>query len=318
MYKDYKQIKLWQGLLVLGIAAVIIFVAAPAVLKPLGMYGSLLAEWLMLAVTLVLVLAFGSRPAELIPLKRPTGSGIFGTLLMWVGSFLVEITLILILSIFFPEDILSVNAGLGESLVSIPFLVAFLIIAVTPAVCEEVVFRGVFLKSLNPQKHKWAAILICGIIFGIFHGDVFRFVPTAIGGAVMAYILLESGNMFYNCFFHFVNNLLPVILLFSMKDVYKEIYENAYKEMEAWSVPGYQAASVTGAGIYMIMCAAAPACLYIGNYLLHSRTPGYREKLFPSGKPGTVIALIAISALLFFAGVILTVYGVIRTAIPMI
>lgn len=318
MYKKYKQIKLWQGLLVLGLAAVIIFVAAPLFLRPLGMYGSLLAEWLMLAVTLVLVLAFGSRPAELIPLKKPTGSGIFGTLLMWVGAFLVEITLILILSIFFPEDILSVNAGLSESLVSIPFLAAFLIIAVTPAICEEVVFRGVFLKSLNPQKHKWAAIVICGVIFGVFHGDVFRFVPTAIGGVVMAYILLENGNMFYNCFFHFINNLLPVILLFSMKDVYKDIYGNMHKGMEVWSAPGYQETLVTSVGIYMIMCAAAPACLYIGNYLLHNHTPGYRQKLFPSGKPGTVITLIIISVLLFFAGTILTVYGLIRAVMPMI
>lgn len=318
MYKDYKQIKLWQGVLVLGLAAVIIFVAAPVFLRPLGMYGTLLAEWLMLAVTLVLVLAFGSRPGELIPLKRPTGSGIFGTLLMWVGAFLVEITLILILSIFFPEDILSVNAGLSESLVSIPFWAAFLIIAVTPAVCEEVVFRGVFLKSLNPQKHKWAAIAICGVIFGIFHGDVFRFVPTAIGGVVMAYILLESGNMFYNCFFHFINNLLPVILLFSMKDVYKDVYENVHKGMEVWSTPGYQETLVTSVGVYMIMCAAAPGCLYIGNYLLHSHTPGYREKLFPSGKPGTVIALIIISVLLFLVGTILTVYGLIRAVMPMI
>ncbi|CUX40713.1 type II CAAX endopeptidase family protein [Clostridium sp. C105KSO13] len=302
MYKEYKQIKLWQGVLVLVLAAVILFIIAPVFLSPLGMYGSLLAEWMMLAVTLGLIMAFGHRPGKLLPLKKPTGAGIFGTLLMWAGAFLVEMTIILILSIFFPEDISDVNTGLSQAMLNIPFLAAFLIIAITPAICEEVVFRGVFLKSLNPRKHKWAAILICGIIFGMFHGDVFRFVPTAIGGTVMAYILLESDNMFYNFFFHFINNILPLILLFSMKDM--------YKDMEVWSGQGYQPLPVVSAGVYMMMCAAAPSCLYIGNYFLHSNTLGYRDTLFPRGKQAPAIILVVTSFALFFAGAALTLYGI--------
>ncbi|HAX52667.1 type II CAAX endopeptidase family protein [Muricomes intestini] len=308
MYKDYKQIKFWQGLLVVVLAAVIIFIIAPVFLAPIGMYGTLLAEWMMLAVTLGLVMAFGHRPGDLLPLKKPSGAGVFGTLLMWVGAYLVEMTLILVLSIFFPEDILDVNAGLSQAMVDIPFLAAFLIIAVTPAICEEVVFRGVFLKSLNSREHKWMAILICGIIFGLFHGNVFRFIPTAIGGAVMAYILLESENMFYNCFFHFINNLLPVLLLFSMK--------NIYKNMEMWNGQGYQPMPAASAGVYMMMCAAAPSCLYIGNYLLHSKTPGYRDKLFPRGKQAPAIILVVISSTLFLAGAGLTLYGIVTMPMP--
>ncbi|MGC4018410.1 MAG: type II CAAX endopeptidase family protein [Muricomes sp.] len=308
MYNNYKQIKFWQGLLVLASAALILFVVAPAFLAPFGMYGSLIGEWLMLAVALGLILIFGNRPGAVFPLKKPTGLGTFGTVLMWVGAFLIEMTLVLVLSIFFPEDILSVNGELTAGIVNIPLLAAILIVAVTPAICEEAVFRGIFLKSLKPQKHKWAAVLICGVVFGIFHGDIFRFVPTAIGGIVMAYILLESDNMFYNCFFHFINNLLPILLLFGMKDIYKDI--------ELLSGTGYQETAVMSAGMYMMMCTAAPACLYIGNYLLHSRTIGYRDKLFPSGKPGTVIALVVVSALLFFAGLILMVCGLVKSAIP--
>lgn len=303
MYKEYKQVRFWQGLLVLVSAAAILFIIAPVFLAPMGMYGTLLAEWMMCAVTLGLIAAFGHRPGELLPLKKPAGAGVFGTLLMWVGAFLVEMTLILVLSIFFPEEILDVNTGLSQAMVETPFLAAFLIIAVTPAICEEVVFRGVFLRSLNPRKHKWAAIVGCGIVFGLFHGDVFRFVPTAIGGAVMAYILLESENMFYNFFFHFINNLLPIALLFSMKDI--------YKNMEVWGGQTYQPMPVASAGVYMMMCAAAPSCLYIGNYLLHSSTPGYRDKLFPQGKQAPAIILVVVSSALFFSGAGLILYGII-------
>lgn len=312
MNKDYKQIKLWQGLVVLISAALIIFLISPKVLSSFGLYGSLLAEWFMLVVALLLVMIFKGNLKALFPIKKPSPSGMFGTVLIWVGSFLIEITLILLLTIFFPQQILGVNAGLSSQMTDVSFIAALLIIAVTPAICEEVVFRGVFLNSLKPYKYKWAAILVSGCIFGIFHGNVFRFVPTAIGGVVMAYILLESGNMIYNCFFHFINNLLPVIILFSMSGVYEKLgvwgAENTL-DMQGVS-SGY--AIMMSAGLYMMMSAAAPSCLYIGNYLLHSRTPGYRDKLFPSGKPGIVILLIVSTVGLLIGGLALLVLGIIN------
>ena len=112
MSKNYKQLKVWQGLVVLVSAAVVIFIVSPTVLSPFGIYGSLLAEWLMLAAALGLVLAFRGNPRELFPFRRPAGAGVFGTFLMWVGAFLIEMTLVLLVSIFFMEEIQGVNAGL--------------------------------------------------------------------------------------------------------------------------------------------------------------------------------------------------------------
>lgn len=318
MYKNYKQIKLWQGLVVLVSAALIIFVVSPKALAPFGLYGTLLAEWLMLASALLLVLVFKGNPKELFPVKKPSAGGVFGTILMWVGALLIEMTLVLLLSIFFPERILNVNIGLSTQMVNVPFIAAFLIVAVTPAVCEEAVFRGVFLRSLNPEKHKWAAIMICAAVFGIFHGDPIRFVPTAIGGAVMAYILLESGNMIYNGLFHFINNLLPIVLLFGMSGVYEKLgVWNSQGTLDMTAVQGSYT-FVLSAGLYMMMCAAAPSCLYIGNYLLHSKIPGYRDKLFPSGKPGVVITLIVTSGLLFLGGAALLLIGIMSMPVTLI
>lgn len=312
MNKNYKQIKLWQGLVVLVSAAFVLFVIGAGSMVPFGLYGTLLVQWLMLAVVLILVMLFRWNPREVFPVSKPSGAGIFGTVLIWVGSFLIEITLILLLSIFFSEQIMGVNAGLSTQMIDVPFIAAFLIVAVTPAICEEAVFRGAFLQSLNPQKHKWAAILISGCVFGLFHGNVFRFVTTAIGGVVMAYMLLESKNFIYNCLFHFINNLLPVILLFGMSGVYEKL--GVWGTEGTFDMQGVQSgyAFMMSAGIYMMMCAAAPSCLYIGNYLLHSRIPGYREKLFPSGKPGIVIFLIISSVTLFIGGIALLICGIIN------
>ena len=54
--KGKKPLKIWQGVLTLLVSAVILFVAAPILLSPFGMYGSLLGELLLLGVAVGAVL----------------------------------------------------------------------------------------------------------------------------------------------------------------------------------------------------------------------------------------------------------------------
>ena len=227
--KVKKPLKIWQGVLTLLVSAVILFVAAPILLSPFGMYGSLLGELLLLGVAVGAVLLFHGNLREVFPLKKPHFSGIAGKILIWVGTFLCEMVLLLILSLFFPEQILEVNDGLSSSIAAGPFLLSFVTVAISPAICEEALFRGTFFSSLRGRLGKWAVLLISGCIFGMFHGDVFRFFPTAIGGVMMGYLLWETGNMCYNMLFHFINNALPVILLYAMQGVYSrmELYMEA-------------------------------------------------------------------------------------------
>ena len=97
---------------------------------------------------------------EVFPLKKPHFSGIAGTILIWVGTFLCEMVLLLILSLFFPEQILEVNDGLSSSIAAGPFLLSFVTVAISPAICEEVLFRGTFVSSLRGRLGKWAVLLI--------------------------------------------------------------------------------------------------------------------------------------------------------------
>lgn len=139
--KVKKPLKIWQGVLTLLVSAVILFVAAPILLSPFGMYGSLLGELLLLGVAVGAVLLFHGDLREVFPLKKPHFSGIAGTILIWVGTFLCEMVLLLILSLFFPEQILEVNDGLSSSIAAGPFLLSFVTVAISPAICEEVLFR---------------------------------------------------------------------------------------------------------------------------------------------------------------------------------
>lgn len=73
--KVKKPLKIWQGVLTLLVSAIILFVAAPILLSPFGMYGSLLGELLLLGVAVGAVLLFRGDLREVFPLKKPHFSG---------------------------------------------------------------------------------------------------------------------------------------------------------------------------------------------------------------------------------------------------
>ena len=287
--KVKKSLKIWQGVLTLLVSAVILFVAAPILLSPFGMYGSLLGELLLFGVAVGAVLLFHGDLREVFPLKKPHFSGIAGTILIWVGTFLCEMVLLLILSLFFPDQILEVNDGLSSSIAAGPFLLSFVTVAISPAICEEALFRGTFVSSLRGRLGKWAVLLISGCIFGMFHGDVFRFFPTAIGGVMMGYLLWETGNMCYNMLFHFINNALPVILLYAMQGVYSrmELY------MEAQTLAQGAQDMLPAVGMYLMMASAAPGAAFIGDFFLYRKlsdsckNTGVSHEIIPVRQTGT-------------------------------
>jgi membrane protease YdiL (CAAX protease family) len=95
------------------------------------------------------------------------------------------------------------------------FLIGFLIIAILPAVGEELAFRGMLqpaLFKLTGNIH--AAIWISAVIFSAFHFQFLGFVPRAFLGALFGYLMYWSGNLWIPVIAHFINNGLSVIMLY--------------------------------------------------------------------------------------------------------
>lgn len=90
---------------------------------------------------------------------------------------------------------MSVRAWNG--IASLTFIISFVIVSISPAICEEAVFRGVVMHSFDNGKNKWIAIVVTGLIFGAFHGNIWRFVPTALLGIMLGYIVYETDNIIY-------------------------------------------------------------------------------------------------------------------------
>ena len=106
----------------------------------------------------------------------------------------------------------SVNSKIiGSS--GMDFLLIFFALVITPAVCEEVLFRGLILSSLLNKYTPFVSITVSAILFGLFHMDVNRFLPTLILGVVFGFIVYKSKSIYLSIIAHIINNGLSVILL---------------------------------------------------------------------------------------------------------
>lgn len=89
---------------------------------------------------------------------------------------------------------------------------ALLVIAVLPALFEEVLFRGAILNSCAKTVGTVRTVFIVGFCFALFHGSPEQTVYQFICGCVFAFIAVRSGSIIPSVLMHFINNALIVIL----------------------------------------------------------------------------------------------------------
>ena len=95
------------------------------------------------------------------------------------------------------------------------YLLALVIIALAPAIVEEVFFRGTVQQLFtNWFKKPWLAILITSVIFSAIHVSYFGFLPRAMLGAILGLLFYYSKNIWMNVLAHFLNNGIAVSQLY--------------------------------------------------------------------------------------------------------
>lgn len=92
-------------------------------------------------------------------------------------------------------------------------LVNLFVVALCPAVMEELFFRGCLQHMLAEWlKRPWLAILIAAVIFSLFHGDIFGFVPRFLLGCVLGFMFYSTNSIVPNICAHFFNNATVVVM----------------------------------------------------------------------------------------------------------
>ena len=320
MENEKKQLRLWQGLLVIILAGLEVFVFSDFLPQWLGMGRSLIGELILLGTAVGAVAVFGGKFRSVFPIHKPKLTEVMGTILIYFGASQAISVVTMIEMYIAPEMVTETSIGLSSMFTSSSMIVAIIVVGIAPAICEEAVFRGVFFNSIWNQTHgKWIPIIVTAAVFGLFHGSIIRFFPTFLLGIVLGYLVYETNNMFYNVMFHAINNIIPVLVLYGMQflmqlmaralgmngsGMWNFVMDTATSQVSQLS-PAFM-------GIYMIDGGVGLAILYLGNHVLHLGREGYPKELFPKEKRKQQFIWLALALALAVTGGMMIVAGTLQ------
>lgn len=110
-------------------------------------------------------------------------------------------------SLIFPNDVSLFIMQVNE----MPLLISLFIVAIAPAICEEIAFRGAFSSGYQNVDIKRAAFMN-GLMFGFLHLNGQQFLYAFVMGILFAYIVYITGSIFSSMFVHFIFNASQLIL----------------------------------------------------------------------------------------------------------
>ncbi len=93
----------------------------------------------------------------------------------------------------------------------IGFLGVLLTVAVLPALMEEFVFRGIFLRETKDFS-LWTRAIVCGALFALYHQNPAQTAYQFVCGTAFSIVAIKSGSMLPTALAHFINNAVILCL----------------------------------------------------------------------------------------------------------
>lgn len=111
--------------------------------------------------------------------------------------------------------------------------VAIIVVALLPAVSEELFFRGALLPLLRRMTGNWhVAVGLTAVIFSAVHMDPSGFISRAILGAILGALFVITRSLWAPMLFHFTNNAMAVVSI-SMAATPEEAFAQPVEEPDA-------------------------------------------------------------------------------------
>ena len=210
---NQEKMKPWMGFILFAFGLCFLLFAGSYMQSNWGIPGLILTEIGFLAISVVYCLIMKVDLKEVFPMKKISGRDFFGTIFMFLGGFLLNLVAagisMFVLDLIGKSDYVSEVSELSDFLYGngMAYYAIILVVAVTPAICEEAFMRGAVLSNFRGLNDKWIVFLV-GVFFGILHLSPLRFLNTACLGAILAYIMVKKNNILLPMLVHFLNNFV--------------------------------------------------------------------------------------------------------------
>ena len=175
-------------------------------------FGGVVIQQLIILLCPVLYAWYMKADAKkLFSIKKPGVSQVAGGILFGIAAFLCAMIVGVLLVPFFPESADGLTQ-LDDMLTSQPAVVLILVVALMPAIGEELLFRGFVMGTLKNKCTGVIAVLVTTLLFAAYHMSLIKMFTIGIIGFGLTYAAYKSGSIVTSMCMHFLNNLLSVLI----------------------------------------------------------------------------------------------------------
>jgi sodium transport system permease protein len=165
----------------------------------------------ILTPALLMTLFAARSPRKTLLLRLPRLSSLPAVALLAVALFPSAMVLNTVIQRLYPISESVQQALQALQTVDYPWWVALGLFALTPAICEELAFRGFVLSGFRHLGHKWRAIALSAFFFGITHSILQQSISACVLGLVIGYIAVQTSSILPGMTFHFTHNALGTL-----------------------------------------------------------------------------------------------------------
>lgn len=162
---------------------------------------------------LLMTFLFTRSPRETLLLKRPPWLAIPAAALLALALHPTANLLQTLVQRLYPvsAEVMPRMMEIQNLLRGANFWLLFGLIAVVPAICEELAFRGFILSGFRHLGQNRRAIIYSALLFGITHGILQQSLIASLVGMILGYLAVQSGSIVPCMVFHLCHNALAIV-----------------------------------------------------------------------------------------------------------
>lgn len=199
--------------LVVAVTAVVIIYVGSSVQLRFGYFGVLGTQFIIFGIPLLAALYAKKNLRQTFRLKMCGLRYVLGGIVMVLGAIALGMVLTVLTGMVFRTSAENAADSM-QQLIGDNFLSTLLVVALAPAICEELMFRGYIFSAFEARLSPVMAIAGSSVIFGLYHMSIVRFFTTAMIGAVICYAAHKSKSILPGMLMHFINNALSVLVMY--------------------------------------------------------------------------------------------------------
>jgi len=176
--------------------------------------------------TIILVRLVTHRPTEYLRFRAPKFAAILTALIgMFSLQQVLQVYMVFQEKIPLPTELQSIMQQFKDMFDTLykqlvgahtigELIVVLVVVAVVPAVTEELMFRGLIQRNLERVLTPVGGMMVTGVIFAGYHLNPFSFIPLVAIGMYLGFLAMRSGSIWMSMIGHFANNALAVFALY--------------------------------------------------------------------------------------------------------